>query len=571
MRRPSGGIEYAGRSRQVGKFSFEVDSPTNIEKTLFIYSRPDVDLDPNYSLNFSIEKKQKYRYWEPALIGIAAAIGLLAGYNINFSGSETNWIKIDKEQDVHSSKDGRIEEVLRFIESNYVDTLGIESIEVHMIQEMLEELDPHSSYITADELEEHEEKLEGKYLGIGVETQSIEDTFHISYVNEDSPAQAANLKVGTQILAIDGEAVAGVKKSFKEFRQLLKNRSEEAITLTVKPLGSKDTVEVELTPKELIIGSAEVSYEIEEQTVFLRISRFSSNTYEQFVESIDRLAGKNKPLNLIMDLRDNPGGELSEAIKVLSQLFEESDHLLTYTEGLNRKMSKYHSTGKNFFKFDKIVILIDSYSASASEIIAGAIQDWDMGLVIGSPSYGKGLVQEIFPLKNGGALRLTVAKYYTPSGRCIQKEYEGLTTEHVVESTAKKTMILGRPMDNGTGIKPDLELKNLDSKCILNNYVMESYVLEAMKKKGHSDLVRQDMNLPDFQLLLEKIDVDDSGLDYDLCGDQIIKELYSKYKEMILSRVDYYRYRNVQDKSIKAALDFIKNEKTTMALLSQEK
>lgn len=495
---------------------------------------------------------------------------MFAGYNMNISEAKT-WIEIDKKEERHSFNDGRIEEVLKFIENNYVDSLEMGEIEVHMLQEVVTELDPHSSYITAEQLSDHQGSIQGKYDGIGIETELQGDTFYIMKVLEDSPAMEVGLTVGTQILLVDGDTVSGVGLSVNELKRKLKNPDNESLSLTLRALGNSEQEILEIEPREIIIKSTEAAYVIEKNTIFLRINRFSSNTYEQFVEALDKLTDPSKKMDIIVDLRDNPGGELSEAIKVLSQFFAESDKLLTYTEGLNRKKAKYHSTGKSFFGFEKIVVLIDNNSASASEIIAGAIQDWDKGLVIGSPSYGKGLVQEIFPLKNGGALKLTVAKYFTPSGRCIQRGYKGLTTEHVSDASTQKTMVLGRAMDNGSGIEPDIAVDEKLSECRVNDYILEAYVLYLMRKAQGTELMRKDMDLADFQPLLDEMNIDDVDYDYSSCQSHLQKSLFLKYKELTLDKKDYYRFKNVDDPYIKLALDFINDKRPTLALLSDKK
>ena len=186
---------------------------------------------------------------------------------------------------------------------------------------------------------------------------------------------------------------------------------------------------------------------------------------------------------MILDLRDNPGGFLPQAIKILSQLFADKDKLLTYTEGLSRKKAEYRSTGKIFYNIDKVAILINEYSASGSEILAGAIQDWDRGIIVGQDSYGKGLVQDLFPLKNGGALRLTVAKYYTPTGRLIQKSYKSLNKDFIADSTYFKTLLLNRVVHSGNGIEPDVKIDLSDeNNCEEYLTYTDFFIINQMKK-----------------------------------------------------------------------------------------
>ncbi|NNF23007.1 MAG: PDZ domain-containing protein, partial [Saprospiraceae bacterium] len=324
--------------------------------------------------------KKNIRIWEPLLVGLAAAIGLIAGYNMNFDNAGHKLLDIPEIKEDYSGKaDGRIEEILRFIESNYVDSLDQKIISIDAVRHILRQLDPHSDYIGEDELTDHNEKMEGAYRGIGIETLKLKDTFYVTKVIEHGPAYKAGLKLGDAIISVDNQLVSGNQKSFSSVRDLLKAEDKNKLELSVIPFGekSKETRAVEIS--SINLSSAELSYMPDESTVYVKLERFSDNTYEQFIESLDYYMKDNDNLNLILDLRNNPGGYLPEAIKILSQLFKEKDKLLTYTEGMNRKKAEYRTTGKNFYTINKLAILINEYSASGSEILAGAVQDWDRG------------------------------------------------------------------------------------------------------------------------------------------------------------------------------------------------
>lgn len=516
--------------------------------------------------------RNEIRVWEPLLIGLAAAIGLIVGYNVNFDNDNSSLLSIEKNEykSTISHGDGRIEEILRFVESKYVDSIESEKITLNLIDEMLGQLDPHSSYITPEDLADYNEKMKGRYRGIGIETLLYQDTFYITKLVESGPAADAGVKVGDAILEINGNKVSGSKMESDQVRDMLKDSTGSNLLVTIKPIGVSTTKELEIEAKDIIVPSAEVCYMLNDKTAYLKLSRFSGNTYEQFIESIEKIKEGKKELNLVLDLRDNPGGYLPEAIKILSQLFDSKDKLLTYTEGLNRKRRDYRTTGNAFYRIDKVAVLLDKYSASGSEILAGAIQDWDRGIVIGENSYGKGLVQEIFPLKNGGALRLTVAKYYTPSGRLIQKSYTSNTNDFDADSAVHYTKVLERKVESGNGIVPDVTVESPEG-CYGYQRFFDHYVLSKMKTYGSADLKRIAFSRPDYEAFVQANfreyigDLQDSN-----CHNSFSTDIDLCYKRMIMTNNEFAREANVSDKSIQKAMQFIVDEKPTTALLSEK-
>ena len=524
---------------------------------------------------------KEYRTWEPLLIGIAAAIGLLAGYNIDLKDRDASWLNItDSGDKVQAYKsDGRIEEILRFVESNYVDSLDMDGVTLSIIDKLLVDLDPHSSYITPEAYNDHREKMSGYYTGIGVETLLYNDSLYISMVNEDGPAYHAGVRLGDLVLKINAELVSGQGRSQKEVRQLMKDNDSDVVIMQLRPLGVSNISTIEVPKEKINLNSADLGYKVDKGILYLKVSRFSENTYEQFVESVDAHLGSDQSTNLILDLRGNPGGPLNQAVKILSQLFNEKDKLLTYTEGLNRKKAEYRTTGKNFFNIKKVAVLMDGFSASASEIIAGAIQDWDRGIIIGEQSYGKGLVQEIFPMNNKGALRLTVAKYYTPSGRSIQKAYDH-SISNTDDTQSPGSKLLGRRLSSGVGIMPDILLSSeRNPECGISAIYLDQYLIDVMKQIGTSELDRSDLSFSSF---VESMRAAYNGTDLEqellgiesetaeTCRRQLVSDTYLRYKRMVLSEIDYTRYNNLNDPLMKAALTFINDQRETTALLSQE-
>lgn len=514
---------------------------------------------------------RKFRIWEPLLVGIAAAIGLLAGYNMNFNNNDYSLLSLDNSNQTSRSKDGRIEEILRFIETNYVDSLNQDVIAVDAIRHILKQLDPHSSYISPEEWEDHNEKMDGEYNGIGIETIELNDTFYISKLLQNAPASNAGIKLGDAIISIEGDLVAGNNSSFDNIRSYFKSNNNGALEIEVLSVNKNESQTIKVWPEKIIMASANSSYMIDEKTAYLQMTRFSANTYEQFMQSVEKLIGDKRSMNLILDLRDNPGGFLPEAISILSQMFDEKDKLLCYTEGLNRKKSDYFSTGKNFYKLDKIAILINEYAASGSEIVAGAIQDWDRGIVIGNTSYGKGLVQEIFPLKNGGGLRLTVAKYYTPSGRLIQKSYQNINKSFESDSNAYRTLLLERDVEGGGGIVPDIMIDEVYNDYCYNLMGYADYfLLNQMKKNKTDQLVNNDFDTNLFVDFVVKQFGDDLSVLKENCTMDLSDYLNARFLRMTQGEIEYLKYLNGGDSYVQSAMDFMNNRKTTMALLSKE-
>ncbi len=406
-------------------------------------------------------ENRKYKVLEPFLLACACAIGMLLGYTLFADHTE---ISLLESSDISSGNyglngQGRIEELLRIIENSYVDELASDELIEDGVIHLMSKLDPFSQYIPAKEMEAYNEKMNGVYKGIGIESLYINDTLYINKIEENKPADLANLTVGTQILALGDHSVVGPEWSMTKVRELLRAWDDEQISITSfhPNTGIK---EQQIPLSEITTNSATNYYLLDKKTGYIQIERFSANTYDQFFKSMEKISieADADEFNLVIDLRDNPGGYLPQSLRILSQLFNQKAKLLTYTVGENRKKKEYKTTGRNFYDIKEVVVLINENSASASEIVAGAIQDWDRGIIIGKQSYGKGLVQEIFPLKNGSAVRLTVARYCTPSGRQIQKPYvKGLDTIKQSQDTFESKLYL-RPLESNSGVKPDIEV-----------------------------------------------------------------------------------------------------------------
>jgi carboxyl-terminal processing protease len=372
----------------------------------------------------SPENKERWIVLQPLILSVMMAVGIMIGFRM----SENKTDKLIEEvpyQEGHRMI-GRVEELIRFVENRYVDPIDSDVLIDEALQSVFKKLDPHSIYISPFELEDINDQMNGSFYGIGIETFMINDTVHIGGLMPESPAMLGGIRIFDKIIAIDDTLVAGKELHFDEVRKMLRRKNGENVKLEIERSGQR--INVSLTPARISVRSVVNAFIVDDSIAYISLDRFSSNTYKEFMEEVELLFDKAKAKHLILDLRGNPGGYLPEATNLLCQIFEEKDRLLVYTEGKNNKRNEYNSTGKRFFSIDQVAVLIDENSASASEIIAGAIQDWDRGVIIGRRSFGKGLVQEQYDLNNGGAVRLTVARYYTPSGRCIQKSYHDLTT-----------------------------------------------------------------------------------------------------------------------------------------------
>lgn len=426
------------------------------------------------------DDKRDIKVWLPFALSLMLAVGMIFGYQMNEKDDGPLISKI--ESDTNSGPIGTVEELIRFIESKYVDTIDRKPLVSSAIEAVLTQLDPHSVYISPDQLQQINQEMEGSFDGIGIESFYIDDTVFIINTIAESPAERAGISSFDRLLKVGEEDVAGQGYSFTEIEDRIKGAAGEQISLTFLTQEGR-TKEVVVTIGDVLISSIDAAINITPDVGYIKIKRFSSRTYREFMDEFERMyeAGTK---HLILDLRGNPGGYLPQATNILSQLFREKGKLLVYTEGRKDQRLEYKTTGKPFFDVDRLAVLIDERSASGSEIIAGAIQEWDRGVVIGRRSFGKGLVQEQYSLQNGGALRITVARYYTPSGRSIQRTYSDLkeydddlydrihsgelfaedSTSTSTDTTVYQTRLLNRPVQGGGGITPDvfIPLDSLD-------------------------------------------------------------------------------------------------------------
>lgn len=349
------------------------------------------------------------------LVALSVAAGIVIG-NLLRQNSQPVFSPIG------SARPNKLTTILKLIENGYVDSVNTGNIIEKAIPNILENLDPHTAYIPARNMQEVQEEMRGNFSGIGVQFSIQEDTVRVIEVIQGGPSSKVGILPGDRIVLVDDSLIAGVNVKNNTVLNLLRGEKNTKVRVGIIRKGNRDKLEFEITRDDIPLISVDVSYMIDDETGFIKVTRFSEKTYDEFTQGMQKLQylGAEK---VIVDLRQNPGGSLASVLQIVDEFLEKGEPIL-YTEGLNQPRKTYNASGRNRWKDLKVYVLIDEFSASASEIFAGALQDNDRGLVIGRRSFGKGLVQEQIPLPDGSALRLTVARFYTPSGRCIQKSYE---------------------------------------------------------------------------------------------------------------------------------------------------
>lgn len=367
--------------------------------------------------------------WIPFFVLLLFASGFLLG-----SIFQKNQSQILRET-------SKLEEVFRYIESRFVDNIDRDSLVELAIDGTLEKLDPFATYIPAELLEQSNEELSGKYSGIGVEFFSRNDTMTISRVLPGSPALEVGVKAGDQLLRINDRDIIAEKWGMENLVKEVRGPEGTSLSITVLSDGRIKTLEI--VRKKLITSSIDAALMLEPGLGYIRISRFIATTYKDFMEKLEWLHDQNGMRNLVIDLRQNPGGYLEETSKILNQLIQKKDLIYLTTEGAAIGKRSYKTTGMAFFNIEKISILVDQNSASASEILAGALQDLNLGIVIGQNTFGKGLVQEQFGLRDGSAIRLSVSRFVFPSGKLLERN-EGVSPNYLIDNSFFPSEYRGR-------------------------------------------------------------------------------------------------------------------------------
>ena len=397
----------------------------------------------------------------------------------------------------------KVQQVLDLLSNSYVDSLNIDSLQDGAINHIIAHLDPYSSYLAPNESKKQTEALEGTFEGIGLEYFNLNDTLLVVGVMSDSPSEKAGIKVGDRILKIDSTPVSGFNIAQKVVDRLIKGKKGSVVNIYLDRDHEFSNKQFKVTRDQINVSSIDVAYMIEPTVAYLKIRRFGLKTNDDFKEALTQLK-KQGAKNLILDLRDNGGGYFHIAIKLANEFFSDQK-LLVYTEGAHEERREYMSEGNGSFAKEKLVVLINGNTASASEIVAGAVQDWDRATIIGERSYGKGIVQEQFDFLDGSRVNLSISRYYTPLGRSIQKKYTANWSNMVDYVTMYKGLwaldtafassqifktLAGRELFSGGGIMPDIfmqadsnSLSVLYQDIVRSSYI-EQFVYERFTKKS---------------------------------------------------------------------------------------
>lgn len=397
------------------------------------------------------------------------------------------------------------------ISTLYVDSVNEDKLIESAIKGMLESLDPHSSYTDAKETKELEEPLQGEFSGVGIQFNMNKDTLYVIQTVPGGPSERVGVLAGDRIITVNDTVIAGVKMKNSDIQKRLRGKKGTKVTIQVMRPGVKELITFRITRDNIPLHSIDASYMLDDQTGYLRISRFGAKTHEEMMDALKELK-KQGMTQLVMDLSDNGGGYLNAAIDMCNE-FLERGQLMVYTEGDNSPRNEANANGWGDYKDLHMVVIVNQYSASAAEIFAGAMQDWDRAVIVGRRTFGKGLVQRPFKFEDGSMMRLTVARYYTPSGRCIQKPYnrgdkkaydkelldranEGefysLDSIQFNDTLRYTTRLTGRTIYGGGGVMPDVYVpidtteystyyRDLMAKGITNQYAIK-YVDQQRKR-----------------------------------------------------------------------------------------
>ncbi|MCQ2242865.1 MAG: S41 family peptidase [Bacteroidaceae bacterium] len=522
----------------------------------------------------------------PLIMAVCVIVGILIGTFCanHFAG--------DRLQIINSGS-SRLTNLLHVIDDQYVDAVDIDSLVDRSIPQILSELDPHSVYIPASEATQASDELKGSFSGIGIEFNIREDTIRVQNVIANGPSERAGLLAGDKIVSVDGKTFVGKDVTNEKAIKTLKGPEGSKIKVGVLRYGSKKEHIYEITRGNVVQHSITSTYMLNEETGYIKIRNFGENTFAEFLSSLAFLSQSNAK-SLVIDLRDNTGG-LLQAVVLMANEFLERDQLIVYTQGRKVAREDFRADGRGSYKNIPLVVLTNEISASASEIFAGAIQDNDRGTIIGRRSFGKGLVQQQIGFSDGSLLRLTVARYYTPSGRCIQKPYEpgkGAQYEEDLlqryqngeiysadsihnNGKAFKTSI-GRTVYDGGGITPDIFVPE-DTTSMTSYYkeaAMSGLILQyafnytdrnrnALKKYKDSESL--DKYLKTLPLVEEFADFAESkGMQR---RNLMIQKSHTLFERYIHSRIIYnmlndnalMQYLNQDDKAIEEALRVFEN------------
>lgn len=532
----------------------------------------------------NINKKKTNRFM-PIIMAVCVVIGIMIGsfFSNHFSGNRLNII---------NSGSNRLNNLLHIIDDQYVDAVNIDSLVDKAIPLILSELDPHSVYISAKDVAAATDDLKGSFCGVGIEFVIRDDTIHVQNVIQNGPAEKAGLLAGDKIVAVDGKPFVGKIVTNEEAMHRLKGQKDTKVKIGVVRYGSKKVQTFTVTRGEIPTKSITATYMLDDKTGYMRIKNFGENTYPEMLIALAKLSQEGFK-NLCIDLRDNSGGYLTAAINMANEFLPDKK-LIVYTQGRKSPRQDFRSDGKGSYQHIPLVVLINEGSASAAEIFAGAMQDNDRATIIGRRSFGKGLVQQQIEFPDHSMIRLTIARYYTPSGRCIQKPYtlgddkdyeqdllnryehgEFFSQDSIKHTGPAYHTGLGRTVYGGGGITPDIFVPEdtLGMTSYFKQASMSGLILQFAFT--YTDNNRQKMKMfkqmLDLSKYLNEQNTVDQFADYaDKHGLQrrnlLIKKSHSLLEQFINGRIIYnmldeqalYEYLNQDDPVITRALMLFK-------------
>lgn len=433
----------------------------------------------------------KHKYLAPVFLALAIAFGVLLGIIIARSNGAGNTF-INKGSDMTL-----VDKVFYLIENEYVDTVNMQELQVEAVNSVIDQMDPHSEYFEPEVVKEVNEDLQGSFEGIGVTFRIEKDTVTIISTIKGGPSEKCGILAGDRIVYVGDSLVAGVGINNNKVMKLLKGPRGTKVDVKMFRRGVNGLLDFTITRDVIPTYSVDVAYMLDETTGYIKLEKFIATTHKEFVKAVKKLQAQGMT-QLVFDLRGNSGGYLSEAVDIADEFLPKGS-LIVYTQGEHRDRQYIFARRRGMLEETPVIILIDEGSASASEIVAGALQDNDRGTIIGRRSFGKGLVQEQFDLGDGAGLRLTVARYYTPTGRCIQKPYDGDREKYILESydrylsgemfsadsihfadSLKYVTPGGKTVYGGGGIMPDVyvPLKQDSTEYFFNKIVNASIVFQ---------------------------------------------------------------------------------------------
>lgn len=465
---------------------------------------------------------KKYQIILPLVFGVLIAIGIFIGKTIT---TRANMMDTNPSMLIYP-QNNKLNTLINLISSEYVDTVNTSAMIEGIIPQLLDKLDPHSVYIPAKDLKQVNEELEGNFGGIGVQFSMQNDTVLVISVISGGPSARLGILPGDRIIEVNDSTIAGVKMSTDKVMKQL--RGEMGTSVKVKILRGLQALDFEIVRGVIPVYSIDVSYMVDDITGYIKIDRFAQTTYDEMILALAKLKSQGCK-QLIMDFRGNSGGLLDAVIRMCNEFLGKND-LIVYTEGRSQPRQDVRANGAGSCQDVKLVVMIDEFSASASEIFAGAIQDNDRGVVVGRRSFGKGLVQQQIPLPDGSAVRLTVARYHTPSGRCIQKPYNNGTKDYYediihrydqgeffqqdsvkFDEQEKYTTTGGRTVYGGGGIMPDVFVAR-DTTGYSNYYfklrskgTIYSFALSYADK--HRDILQKYKSAADLKMYLDDMPI----------------------------------------------------------------